>query len=138
MVGAAARFVVEEVKATAEAEGVVVWFVEGLALGLGPEVLWVLWNGRSWRGGRRVVEERVGFHLAEFGGSESRSPRGEREGSMAAFVNGYSDAVEHYSLAVPGFSRCHQMRGKVMEAGSGSGKGVGLPVELFCDGADEA
>ena len=41
MVGAAARFVVEEVEATAEAEGVVVWFVEGLALSLCPEVLWV-------------------------------------------------------------------------------------------------
>ena len=138
MVGAVAGFVVEEVQATAEAEGVVVWFVEGLALSLCPEVLWVLWNGRSWRGGRRVVEERVWFHLAEFGGSESRSSRGEREGSVAAFVDGYSDAMEHYSLAVPGFSRCHQMLGKVMKAGSGSGKGVGLPIELFGDRADEA
>ena len=57
---------------------------------------------------------------------------------MAAFVNGYSDAVEHYRLAVPGFSRCHQMLRKVMEAGGGSGKGVGLPIELFGDRADEA
>ena len=84
------------------------------------------------------MEERVWFHLAEFGGSESRSSRGEREGAVAAFVDGYSDAMEHYSLAVPGFSRCHQMLGKVMEAGSGSGKGVGLPIELFGDRADEA
>ena len=41
VVGAVARFVVEEVQATAEAEGVVVRFVEGLALSLRPEVLWV-------------------------------------------------------------------------------------------------
>ena len=41
VVGAVARFVVEEVQAAAEAEGVVVRFVEGLALSLRPEVLWV-------------------------------------------------------------------------------------------------
>ena len=104
-------FVVEEIEAATKTEGVFVRFVEGLALGLGPEVFWVLWYSRSWRGRRRVVEEGIGFHLAEFGGGEPRSPRGEREGSMTAFVNGNSDAVEHHSLAVPGFGRCHQVLG---------------------------
>ena len=111
MVSGATRFVVEEVEAATETEGVFVRFVEGLALGLGPEVFWVLWYHRSWRGGRRVTKEGIGFHLAEFGGSEPRSPRGKREGSMTAFVNGNSDAVEHHSLAVPGFGRCHQVLG---------------------------
>ena len=48
MVGDATRFVVEEVEAATKAEGVFVRFVEGLALGLGPEVFRVYWHSRAW------------------------------------------------------------------------------------------
>ena len=107
----ATGFVVEEIEAATKTEGVFIRFVEGLALSLGPEVFWVLWHSRSWRGRRRVVEERIRFHLAEFRCCEPRPPRGEREGSMTAFVYGNSNAVEHHCLAVPGFGSSHHVRG---------------------------
>ena len=63
-------FVVEEVEAATKAKRVVLGFVEGLALGLGPEDFWVLWHCRSWCGRRRVEEEGVRFHFAELSCSE--------------------------------------------------------------------
>ena len=46
--GGALGFVVEEVEAATKAERVVLGFIEGVALGFGPEVFWVLWHCRSW------------------------------------------------------------------------------------------
>ena len=57
--------IVKEIKAATEAEWIVFWFIEGLALGLIPEGLRVLWNIWTWGGRSRVAEKRVGFHLAE-------------------------------------------------------------------------
>ena len=111
MGGGAHGFVVEEVEAATKAKRVVLRFVEGLALGLGPEVFWVLWHCRSWRGRRRVVEERIRFHLAEFSCCEPRPPRGEGEGSMTSFVYGNSNAVQNHCLAVPGFGSSHHVWG---------------------------
>ena len=111
LVSDATRFVVEEVEAATKTEGVFVGFVEGLALGLGPEVFWVLWYSRSWRGRRRVVEEGIRFHLAEFSCCEPRPSSGKREGSMPSFVDGDSNAVQNHCLAVPGFGSCHNVCG---------------------------
>ena len=130
-------FVVEEVKATTEAERVVLGFVEGLALCLGPEIFWVLRRCRTWCGWRSVVEERVRFHLAEFGRREPRPSGRKGEGSMTPFVDGYCYAVQDHCLAVPGFRSSHNVSGQVMETGGRRGERVGLAVELFCDGAYE-
>ena len=65
--------VVEEVKASAKAEGVVVLFVVDLTLGLRPEFIRVLWYVRPGRRRRRLGEEGVGLHLAEFHGGETCS-----------------------------------------------------------------
>ena len=72
--GGAHGFVVEKVKATPKTERVVLWLVQGLALGLVPEVFRVLWHSRPWRGRSRVAEKRVGFHFAEIGVGITRSP----------------------------------------------------------------
>ena len=42
------RRIIEEVEASAEAEWVVLGFVKGVPLRLGPEFFWVLWHCRSW------------------------------------------------------------------------------------------
>ena len=59
------RLVVEKVEAATEAEWIVFRFVEGLALGLLPEGIRVLWDIWTWGGRSRVAEKRVGLHLAE-------------------------------------------------------------------------
>ena len=133
----ARRFVIEEVEAASKAERVVLGFVKGLALGLGPEIFWVLWYCRSWCGRCRVAEEGVWFHLAELGCSEPRPSSWKGKGSMAPFVDGYCNAVQDHCLAVPGFGCSHHMSRQVMETSSRRGEGVGLAVKLFCDGADE-
>ena len=66
--------VIQEVKAATKPEWVVLGLVEGLALGLVPEGLRVLWHSRAWRGRSRVAEKRVGFHLAELSVGIPRSP----------------------------------------------------------------
>ena len=104
-------YVVKEIEAATKAKRVVLGFVEGLALGLGPEVFWVLWHCRPWRGRRRVVEEGIRFHLAELSCCEPRPPSGKREGSMTSFVDGDSNAVQNHCLAVPGFGSCHNVCG---------------------------
>ena len=73
-------FVVEEVEAATEAKRVVLGFVEGLALSLGPEILWVLRHCRSWCGRRRVEEEGVRFHLAELSRGEPFEKLNLKEG----------------------------------------------------------
>ena len=130
-------YVVEEIEAATKAKRVVLGFVEGLALGLGPEVFWVLWHCRPWRGRRRVVEEGVRFHLAELSRGEPRPSSWKGEGSMTPFVDGYCYAVQDHCLAVPGFRGSHNVSGQVMETGSRRGERVSLAVELFCDGADK-
>ena len=135
--GGALGFVVEEVEAATEAERVVLGFIKGLALGLGPEGFWVLWHCRSWRGRCRVAEEGVGFHPTELGSSIPCPPRWEGKGSMAPLVDGHSYAVEDYCLAVPGLCSRHHVSGQVMETGCSRGEGVSLAVKFFSDGADE-
>ena len=130
-------FVVEEVEAATKAERVVLGFVKGLALSFGPEILWVLGHCRAWCGWRRVVEEGVRFHLAEFGRGEPRPSGRKGEGSMTPFVDGYCYAVQDHCLAVPGFRGSHNVSGQVMETGGRRGKGVSLTVKLFGDRADE-
>ena len=66
--------VVEKVEAASKTEGVLLRLVQGLALGLVPEVFRVLWHSRPWRGRSRVAEKRVGFHLAELSVGITRSP----------------------------------------------------------------
>ena len=111
MGGGTHGFVVEEVEAATKAERVVLGFVKGLALGLGPEDFWVLWHCRSWRGRCRVEEEGIRFHLAELSCSEPRPPSWKGKGSMAPLVNGNSDAVQDHCLAVPGFGSSHNVSG---------------------------
>ena len=96
-------FVVEEVEAATKAKRVVLGFVKGLALGLGPENFWVLWHCRSWCGRCRVEEEGIRFHPAELSSGEPRPSSWKGKGSMAPLVNGNSDAVQDHCLAVPGF-----------------------------------
>ena len=65
--------VVKEIQAAAKAEWIVFRFIEGLALGLFPECLRVLWDVRA-RGRRgRVAEQGVWFHLAELSVGIARS-----------------------------------------------------------------
>ena len=65
--------VVKEIKAATKAEWIVFWFIEGLALGLLPEGVRVLWDIGA-RGGRgRVAEKGVWFHLAELSVCIARS-----------------------------------------------------------------
>ena len=66
--------VVKEVEATTEAKWIVLGLVKGLALGLVPEGLRVLWHIRAWGGRSRVADKRVGFHLAELSVGIPRSP----------------------------------------------------------------
>ena len=72
--GGALRLVVKEVEAATEAEWIIFGFLEGLALGLIPEGLRVLWHVRTWGGRSGVAEKRVGFHLAELSVCIPRSP----------------------------------------------------------------
>ena len=65
--------VVKEIKAATKAEWIVFWFIEGLALGLLPEGIRVLWDIRT-RGRRgRVAEKGIWFHLAELSVCIARS-----------------------------------------------------------------
>ena len=65
--------VAEEIKAAAKTERVIFWFIEGMALGLFPEGIRVLWDIRT-RGGRGgVTEQRIRFHLAKLSISIARS-----------------------------------------------------------------
>ena len=57
--------VVKEIKAATKTEWIVIWLVKGLALGLLPEGIRVLWDIRTWGGRGRVAEKRIRFHLAE-------------------------------------------------------------------------
>ena len=72
--GGALRKIIKEVEAATEAEWIVFGFLEGLALGLIPEGLRVLWHVRTWGGRSGVAEKRVGLHLAELSVSIPRSP----------------------------------------------------------------
>ena len=136
--GSGARgLVVEKIEAATKAKRVILGLVEGLALCLSPEILWILRHCRSWCGRRRVEEEGVRFHLAELSRGEPRPSSWKGEGSMAPFVDGYCNAVQDHCLAVPGFRCSHNVSGQVMETGSRRGERVGLAVELFRDGADE-
>ena len=65
--------VVKEIKAATKAEWIVFWFIEGLALGLLPEGIRVLWDIRTWGGRGRVAEKRIRFHLAELSVCIARS-----------------------------------------------------------------
>ena len=65
--------VVKEIKASTKAERIVFWFVKGLALGLLPEGIRVLWDIRTWGGRGGVAEKRIRFHLAELSISIARS-----------------------------------------------------------------
>ena len=66
--------VIKEVEAATEAEWIVLGLLEGLALGLVPEGLRVLWHVRTWGGRSGVADKRVGFHLAELSVGIPRSP----------------------------------------------------------------
>ena len=72
--GGALRLVIKEVEAATEAEWIILGLLEGLALGLVPEGLRVLWHIRAW--GRRsgIAEKRVWFHLVELSVGIARSP----------------------------------------------------------------
>ena len=72
--GGALRKIIKEVEAATEAEWIVFGFLEGLALGLVPEGLRVLWHVRTWGGRSGVADKRVGFHLAELSVGIPRSP----------------------------------------------------------------
>ena len=72
--GGALRKIIKEVEAATEAEWIVFGFLEGLALGLIPEGLRVLWHVRTWGGRSGVADKRVGFHLAELSVGIPRSP----------------------------------------------------------------
>ena len=135
--GGALGLVVKEVEAATKAEWVLLGLVEGLALGLVPEGLRVLWHSRAWRGRSRVAEKRVGFHLAKLSVGITRSPGWEGEGSMTPLVDGNRNAVEYRSLAVSGFGGGHHVGGQVMEAGGSRGEGVSLAVKFFSNGTDE-
>ena len=130
-------FVVEEVEAATKAKRVILGLVEGLALCLSPEILWILRHCRSWCGRRRVGEEGVRFHLAELSRGEPSPSSWKGEGSMAPFVDGYCYAVQDHCLAVPGFRGSHDVSGQVMETGSRRGERVSLAVELFSDWTDK-
>ena len=85
--------VVEKIKAAAEAKGIFVWFIQGLALGFLPEDVGVERDLRA-RGGRGwVAEKRVGFHLVELSVGEARSAVREGKSTMAPLVNGHRNAV---------------------------------------------
>ena len=72
--GGALRLVIKEVEAATEAEWIILGLIEGLALGLVPEGLRVLWHIRAWGGRSRVADKRVGFHLAKLSVGIPRSP----------------------------------------------------------------
>ena len=72
--GGALGLVIKEVEAAAEAEWIILGLLEGLALGLVPEGLRVLWHVRTWGGRSGVADKRVGFHLAELSVGIPRSP----------------------------------------------------------------
>ena len=72
--GGALRLIIKEVEAATEAEWIIFGLLEGLALGLIPEGLRVLWNVRTWGGRSGVADKRVGFHLAELSVGIPRSP----------------------------------------------------------------
>ena len=72
--GGALRLVIKEVEAATEAEWIILGLLEGLALGLVPEGLRVLWHIRTWGGRSWVTDKRVGFHLAELSVGIPRSP----------------------------------------------------------------
>ena len=72
--GGTLRKIVKEVEAATEAEWIIFGFLEGLALGLVPEGLRVLWHVRTWGGRSGVADKRVGFHLAELSVGIPRSP----------------------------------------------------------------
>ena len=65
--------VVKEIKAATKAEWIVIWLVKGLALGLLPEGIRVLWDIRTWGRRGRVAEKRIRFHLAELSVGIARS-----------------------------------------------------------------
>ena len=135
--GGALGLVIQEVEAATKPEWVVLGLVKGLALGLVPEGLRVLWHSRAWRGRGRVAEKRVGFHLAKLSVGITRSPGWEGEGSMTPLIDGNRNAVEYRSLAVSSFGGGHHVGGQVMEAGGSRGEGVGLAVKFFGNGTDE-
>ena len=56
---------------------------------------------------------------------------------MAPVVNGDRNAVQDDSLPVARFGGGDNVSGHVVQAGGGSGKSVGLTIELFGDGRDE-
>ena len=66
--------IIKEVEAATEAEWIILGLLEGLALGLVPEGLRVLWHVRTWGGRSGVADKRVGFHLAELSVCIPRSP----------------------------------------------------------------
>ena len=72
--GGALRLIIKEIEAATEAEWIIFGLLEGLALGLIPEGLRVLWHVRTWGGRSGGADERVGFHLAELSVSIPRSP----------------------------------------------------------------
>ena len=125
--------VVEEVKASAKAEGVVILFVVDLTLSLSPELVGVLRDGGPSRWRSRVGKEGVWLHFAELSGSEACPSVRKKESTMTPFVNGDCNPVKHRSLAVPSLSRFHHMSGEVMQSGGRRGERISLSVELFGD-----
>ena len=65
--------VVEKIKAAAEAKGIFVWFIQGLALGFLPEGVGIRWNVRARSGWGGVTKKRVWFHLVELGVGKASS-----------------------------------------------------------------
>ena len=135
--GGGRGFIVEEVKAATEAEGVVVLVVVMVALRLGPELVGVLRDSRSRRGRRLVREEGVWFHLAELSGGETGSSVRKGKSTMAPFIDSDCYSVKNCCLTVPGLGRLDHGSRKVMQPGCCCGERVSLPVELFGDGAYE-
>ena len=127
----ACGLVVEEVEATAKAEGVVVLVVVDLTLSLSPELVGVLRDGGPSRWRSRVGKEGVWLHFAELSGSEACPSVGKRESTMPPFIYGDCNPVKHRSSTVPSLSRFHHMSGEVMQSGGRRGERISLSVELF-------
>ena len=80
--------VVKKIKAAAEAKGIFVRFIKGLALGFLPEGVRIKRDVRA-RGGRGGgAEKRVWFHLVELGVGKARSAQRKGQSAVAPLVDG--------------------------------------------------